>query len=296
MVTDDYDTISSFLSDIQLLVSNTRLVYRPGSEEHKQVDALEASFSKVLIQHGIGVVDAPRRSSTTSVSPKSSASPTDFTLRIPKAHIQLTPPTTASGTQKTMATTSGEPGASKGASRESKGLSKAESKGLSKLESKGLSKSESAGLSKSSESKGLSKAESKKAESKGLSKAAAADKPATSQGKGSSKQTAGAAPGGGRGRVARKMEEYAASEDPVKMFLAAVCGYHDPASGDSVAEPFMQLPSRTLYPEYYKVITQPIDINTIIKNTEVRARERERERERSSPSPSSSPSPRLASI
>ena len=38
------------------------------------------------------------------------------------------------------------------------------------------------------------------------------------------------------------LEEYAASEDPIKMFLAAVYDHHDPM-GELVAEPFHELPS-----------------------------------------------------
>ena len=64
------------------------------------------------------------------------------------------------------------------------------------------------------------------------------------------------------------VQEYANSEDPVKIFMASVYDYHDPA-GSYVAEIFHELPSRQDYPEYYRVITEPLDLNMIRKNTEV---------------------------
>ena len=64
------------------------------------------------------------------------------------------------------------------------------------------------------------------------------------------------------------VEEYASSDDPVKIFVASVYDYHDGA-GSYVAEVFHELPSRQDYPEYYRVITEPLDLNIIKKNTEV---------------------------
>ncbi len=56
--------------------------------------------------------------------------------------------------------------------------------------------------------------------------------------------------GGGRLAIKVKLtrskawlEEYLVSEDPIKIFLAAVYNYHDP-SGEFVAEPFHELPSQ----------------------------------------------------
>ena len=62
--------------------------------------------------------------------------------------------------------------------------------------------------------------------------------------------------------------EYAISDDPVKIFMASVYDHHD-ASGSYLAEIFHELPSRQDYPEYYRVITEPLDLNMIKKNTEV---------------------------
>lgn len=64
------------------------------------------------------------------------------------------------------------------------------------------------------------------------------------------------------------VEEYANSDDPLKIFMAAVYDHHD-VTGTYVAEIFHELPSRQDYPEYYRVITEPLDLNTIKKNTEV---------------------------
>ena len=64
------------------------------------------------------------------------------------------------------------------------------------------------------------------------------------------------------------VEEYANSDDPVKIFMSSVYDFHD-ASGMYVAEIFHELPSRQEYPEYYRVITEPLDLNMIRKNTEV---------------------------
>lgn len=69
------------------------------------------------------------------------------------------------------------------------------------------------------------------------------------------------------------IQDFLSSNDPVKMYLAAVYNYHDPATGDFTAEPFLQLPSRTQYPDYYRVIVQPMDLLTIRSNTEVLYRE-----------------------
>ena len=71
------------------------------------------------------------------------------------------------------------------------------------------------------------------------------------------------------------IQEYLTSNDPIKMFLAAVYDYHDALSGEFIAEPFHQLPSKTQYPNYYKVITQPMDLATIHRNVEVMSYMRE---------------------
>ena len=65
------------------------------------------------------------------------------------------------------------------------------------------------------------------------------------------------------------LDDYLNSNDPIKMFLAAVYDYHDPVTGDYTSEPFHLLPSRAKYPEYYRVIVQPMDLLTVHKNTEV---------------------------
>lgn len=65
------------------------------------------------------------------------------------------------------------------------------------------------------------------------------------------------------------ISDYVVSNDPVRMFIAAVYNYHEPATGDFTAEPFHQLPSRTQYPEYYRVILQPIDLLSMHNNAEV---------------------------
>ena len=64
------------------------------------------------------------------------------------------------------------------------------------------------------------------------------------------------------------VEEYASSNDPVKIFMASVYDCHD-AAGTYIAEIFHELPSRQEYPEYYRVITEPLDLNMIKKNAEV---------------------------
>ena len=64
------------------------------------------------------------------------------------------------------------------------------------------------------------------------------------------------------------VEEWANSNNPVKLFMSAVYDHHD-SSGAYVAEIFHELPSRQDYPDYYRVITEPLDLNMIKKNTEV---------------------------
>ena len=68
------------------------------------------------------------------------------------------------------------------------------------------------------------------------------------------------------------IHDYLASNDPMKMIIAAIHNYHDPVTEDFIAEPFHQLPSRSQYPEYYRVIVQPIDLLTIRNNVEVHLR------------------------
>lgn len=209
MVTDEYDSITDFLEDVQLLLNNSRLFYSSSSDEYQQVDALEADFTRVLLsEHGIGVSSGGRhRSDSDSIR-----SPTHLTLRIPKTHFKFTPPTPTPPTRRTSSASESTP--------------------------KGHSSS------------------------------------AKQEGKGVKKPAGGVV--GGRGkptRVQGLVQEYSCSDDPVKLFLAAVYNYHDPGSREYVAEPFIHLPPRALYPEYYKVITQPIDLTTMCKNTEVRGKE-----------------------
>ena len=79
--------------------------------------------------------------------------------------------------------------------------------------------------------------------------------------------------GGARGKVTRSqawIQEYLESGDPIKIYLASIYDYHDSSTGEYVAEPFLQLPSRSMYPEYYKVILQPMDLATMRRNVEVK--------------------------
>ena len=205
-MTDEYDSITDFLEDVQLLLNNSRLFYSTSSDEYQQVDALEVDYTRVLLsEHGIGVSSGGRsRSSSDSVR-----SPTHLTLRIPKSHFKFTPPASTPPARRTNSTSESVP------------------------------KGESSSVKQ--------------------------------ERKGGKKSAGGVA--GGRGkptRVQGLVQEFSCSDDPVKIFLAAVFNYHDPGSREYVAEPFVHLPPRALYPEYYKVITQPIDLTTICKNTEVR--------------------------
>ena len=88
----------------------------------------------------------------------------------------------------------------------------------------------------------------------------------------SSKAAASAAVAGGRGKASQRqgwVQDYAGSGDPVKICIGSVYEHRDILTGDSLSEPFHSLPSRSEYPEYYRVITQPIDLKTICKNAEV---------------------------
>ena len=340
MVTDEYETISAFLADVQLLLSNTRLFYGQSSDEYKQADVLEADFTQVLNEYGIGAASSRSSPSTPSSSSSVSSfsnlpSPMSLTLRIPKAHFQFTPPVTGKRTHRSSS--SSEPGRRGSQSSttllESKGLTKptvstSGSKGLSTKpisEGKGLTKStvsassgkglstlavsEGKGLTRTTVSVSSGKGLTTKsgAESKGLTKSAVLSvKGSTTktgtEGKGATKSAVAVESKGvtksvvsgsggrgvttkgagttssGRSKASRQqpwIQEYLTSEDPIKIYLAAVCSYMEPGSGEHVAEPFLQLPSRTLYPEYYRVITQPMDLSTMHKNVEVRWRGRE---------------------
>jgi protein polybromo-1 len=58
------------------------------------------------------------------------------------------------------------------------------------------------------------------------------------------------------------LDEYASSDDPVKIYFGDVYSYHDNA-GEYIAQPFIDLPSKKDYPEYYRVITEPIGLSII---------------------------------
>ena len=231
VVTDEYVTITAFLSDVQLLLSNTRQYYGPASEEYQQVNDLEVAFAPVLSEHGIGVEPPGSGSGSGSGSISSSSdldsnhtSPTHLTLKIPKLHFQLatTPPATSATMAVATAVTPLSP-----------------------------RKARKASLS---------------------SESAPARGGASSLSKSDAKKLSGSVSGRG-GKVTRSqawIREYLEGEDPIKMYLAAVFDYHDTVTGDYVAEPFLLLPSPSLYPDYYKVITQPMDLATIRKNVEVR--------------------------
>lgn len=285
VVTDEYETVSGFLGDVQLLLSNSRLFYSHHSDEFKQVNALEADFTQVLTEHGV-VSSSGRawRSSSSSSSASSLASPMHLTLKIPKAHFHFTPPKEArnSSASDEAVIKRGQPTSAK---RESKDVTKlpvetekpsdeVKSKRVTKaIESKGLAKSSAKGVSGKGSVK--SSTESKVSSVKQPSKSTPTGRGSTtvSGGRGSATKLAPSTPAV-RGKAITRpqafVEEYAASDDPVKKFLSAVYSHRDPVLGEDVVEPFMQLPSRTLYPEYYKVITQPIDLSTIHKNVEVR--------------------------
>lgn len=212
-MTDEYETISSFLSDVQLLLSNTRHFYGPSSEECKQVNDLEAEFTQVLSEHGLEMDSSEACSNSACSDSDSIQSPTRLTLKIPKFHFQSMQPGTTSASssrqiRRTSLSTESTPGLKGGVQPSSKGVTKHASTAAT-----------------------------------------------------------------GRGKVTRSqawIQEYLESDDPIKVYLAAVYDYHDPSSEENVAGAFLQLPSRVLYPEYYKVITQPIDLSIIRKNTEVR--------------------------
>ena len=55
----------------------------------------------------------------------------------------------------------------------------------------------------------------------------------------------------------------------MREYFASIYDHHDPISEEFVAELFHELPSRRDYPEYYRVITEPIDLATIRSNIEV---------------------------
>jgi protein polybromo-1 len=63
------------------------------------------------------------------------------------------------------------------------------------------------------------------------------------------------------------LQGYMSSGDPLKLFLAAVYEHTD-STGVCIAEVFHELPSAKDYPEYYEVITEPIDLHTIKRNLE----------------------------
>ena len=80
----------------------------------------------------------------------------------------------------------------------------------------------------------------------------------TGSGKGSSKTT----------RSKAWIDEYVNSNEPQKVYVALVYNYHD-SNGEFIAGVFHALPSQKDYPEYYRVISEPIDLNTIKSNVDV---------------------------
>ena len=232
VVTDEYPTVSAFLADVELLLSNSRLFYPSTSDEASQVDELEAGFTRVLSEYGFGVgLSTPSSSSESSSSggnsrrsSESDSIKSPLTLRIPKAHLKLTPtvssaPSLSSPATATVVVSSG---------------------GYTPI----VAPARRSTLDSAPHSR-------RKTDEKGVFKSVVSVK----------------------GKVTRSqawIQEYLESDDPLKIYLATIYDYHDNNTGEYVAEPFLQLPSRTLYPEYYKIITQPMDLATIRKNTEVK--------------------------
>lgn len=64
------------------------------------------------------------------------------------------------------------------------------------------------------------------------------------------------------------IDEYVNSSDPQKVYIGLVYNYHD-SSGEFIAGVFHTLPSQKDYPEYYRVISEPIDLNTVKSNVDV---------------------------
>ena len=59
-------------------------------------------------------------------------------------------------------------------------------------------------------------------------------------------------------------EENIDTDDPMWALYAKVRNYETP-SGVSLAEPFLTLPSKREYPDYYDAVEDPISLNQVIK-------------------------------
>ena len=58
----------------------------------------------------------------------------------------------------------------------------------------------------------------------------------------------------------------ATEEDAFQALLNVVLNARDPGTGRSLCEMFMRLPSKMQYPEYYRVITEPMDVRTVTQS------------------------------
>ncbi|XP_019864490.1 PREDICTED: protein polybromo-1-like [Amphimedon queenslandica] len=63
------------------------------------------------------------------------------------------------------------------------------------------------------------------------------------------------------------LDDYLSSDDPIKIYFADIYSYHD-SNGDYISQPFIDLPSAKEYPEYYRIITEPIGLAMIKSNIE----------------------------
>ncbi len=254
--------MTSYLEDIQLILDNTRQFFHPGSTEYQQAAALEKSCSQVLLDYGF----ASSSHESESDSSESLQSPTELTLRIPTSRLSLSS-RRHSGADSATPTlhSSTAPSSGSGPKVPTLKINLASIKADSKSE---ITTGEIRGSQEEAEVSVPKITIPKASASRGSTPKSSASKSSIRKGStptsSASKSSAAKIPD-----PEAWVQEYLASDDPVKKFMAAVFNFHD-HSGDLVAEPFHQLPSREEYPEYYRVITQPIDLLIIQRNTEVR--------------------------
>ena len=234
----EYPTMSMLLADVLLIVENTRQFFHPDSANHRQADALETAGSQLLQRV---LVSASQLHESDSEDSDFSPSPTELTLSIPTSRLPS--------------------------------LSKRQS-----LSSPNMSSDQFSSSVTSSNPRSGSAPERKVPPLKiNLASIREGDSKVTTPTKGGVNAARSLTSGGSKTTVQLPevaefpawVGEYLSSDDPIKKYAAAVFSHCD-SLGDCVAEPFHLLPSREQYPDYYRIITQPVDLYTIQRNVEVR--------------------------
>jgi len=231
--------MSALLSDVRLMTNNTRQFFHPDSANHRQAEALERACSRVL-QHVLA--SAQMQESDDSEDSDSSLSPTELTLRIPTSHL---PSISSRRLSSSSLNLSSNQFSSSSTSSPLSGNTPERKVPPLKISLASIQEGDGEDATSPKGGGGVGRSSTS-----GSSNTATLQSPEVTE-------------------FPAWVHEYLASDDPIRKYTAAVFSYCD-SSGECVAEPFHLLPSREQYPDYYRIITQPMDLWTIQRNVEGR--------------------------